>query len=92
MGGRGKKKMFCTRRALQLSPKTVTMETQPCRAHSATMLLFTTNERCIAPKKTKQKNNDKGVTLSPVLRTGGYVTSMAIVFSDRLFSAGLSCS
>lgn len=47
--------MFCKRRALQLSPKTVTMETQPCRAHSATMLLFTTNERCIAPKKNKTK-------------------------------------
>lgn len=25
-------------------------------------------------------------------RAGGYVTSMATVFSDRLFSAGLSCS
>ena len=86
--------MFCTRRALQLSPKTVTMETQPCRAHSATTLLFTTNERCIAPKKNKQtkKKQRQRSHVSPVLRTGGYVTSMAIVFSDRLFSAGLSCS
>lgn len=48
---------------------------------------FTTDERCIAPKKQQQRSY-----ASPVLRTGGYVTSMATVFSDRLFSAGLSCS
>lgn len=39
---------------------------------------------------TKKKKKRGG--WSQPLRTGGYVTSMATVFSDRLFRGGFSCS